>query len=145
MAEPKTGRTCSALTGTPFQRCGEQRRTEAAGPSRRHFQGSVWSLLSLQPAAAAAKALQSCPTLCDPINGSPRLLRPWDFPGKSTGVGCHCLLLLQPGDILNVCYYRHLLPSQEVRNPATGPGPPDQLTGSVPGHLQQHSQLHNNF
>ena len=23
-----------------------------------------------------------------------RLLRPWDFPGKSTGVGCHCLLLL---------------------------------------------------
>ena len=22
-----------------------------------------------------------------------RLLRPWDFPGKSTGVECHCLLL----------------------------------------------------
>ena len=22
-----------------------------------------------------------------------RLLRPWDLPGKSTGVGCHCLLL----------------------------------------------------
>ena len=21
-----------------------------------------------------------------------RLLRPWDFPGKSTGVGCHCVL-----------------------------------------------------
>ena len=83
--------------------------------------------------AAAAKSLQSCPTLCDTIDGSPpgslvpgilqartlewvaisfsnawkwkvkvksrphglqptRLLRPWDFPGKSTGVGCHCLL-----------------------------------------------------
>ena len=91
--------------------------------------------------AAAAKSLQSCPTLCDPIDGSPpgfpipgilqartlewvaisfsnawkwkvtvkslsrvrlferphgpqptRLLLPWDFPGKSTGVGCHCLL-----------------------------------------------------
>ena len=90
--------------------------------------------------AAAAKSLQSCPTLCDPIDGSPpgsavpgilqarilvwvaisfsnawkwkvkvqslsrvRLLEtPWtaayqappsmDFPGKSTGVGCHCLL-----------------------------------------------------
>ena len=87
-----------------------------------------------------AKSLQSCPTLCDPIDGSPpgsaipgilqartlewvaisfsnawkwklkvkslsrvRLLatswtsayqapRPWNFPGKSTGVGCHCLL-----------------------------------------------------
>ena len=21
-----------------------------------------------------------------------RVLRPWDFPGESTGVGCHCLL-----------------------------------------------------
>ena len=82
-------------------------------------------------AAAAAKSLQSGPTLCDPIDGSPsgilqartlewvaisfsnagkwkwsrsvvsdsspwphglqptRLLHPWDFPGKSTGVGCH--------------------------------------------------------
>ena len=91
----------------------------------------------LQPfLAAAAKSLQSCPTLCDPIDGSPpgspipgilqartlewvaisfsnvwkwscsvvsdsqrpyglqptRLLRPWDFPGNSTGVGCRCLL-----------------------------------------------------
>ena len=90
-------------------------------------------------AAAAAKSLQSCPTLCDPIDSSPpgspvpgilqarimewvaisfsnawrwkvkvkslterlwatpwtaayRLLRPWDFPGKSTRVGCHRLL-----------------------------------------------------
>ena len=90
--------------------------------------------------AAAAKSLQSCPTLCDPIDSShqalpslgfsrqehwgglpfpspmqerekwkwshsvvsdssrphglqpTRLLHPWDFPGKSTGVGCHCLL-----------------------------------------------------
>ena len=90
-------------------------------------------------AAATAKSLQSCPTLCDPIDGNPpgspipgilqartlewlaisfsnawkwkvksrsvvsdsyrphglqptRLLHPWDFPGKSTGVGYHCLL-----------------------------------------------------
>ena len=48
--------------------------------------------LPLPPAAAAAKLPQSCPTLCDPIDSSlPRLLRPWDFPGKSTGVSCHCL------------------------------------------------------
>ena len=88
----------------------------------------------------AAKLLQSCPTLCDPIDnsssGSPipgilqartlewvaisfssawkwkvkvsrsvtsdssrshglqptRLLCPWGFPGKKTGVECHCLL-----------------------------------------------------
>ena len=93
-------------------------------------------------AAAAAKSLQSCPTLCDPIDGSPpgspvpgilqartlewvamafsnawkekwkgsrlvvfdssqphglqptRLFRPGGFPGKSTGVGCHCFLHL---------------------------------------------------
>ena len=93
-------------------------------------------------AAATAKSLPSCPTLCDPRDGSPpgspslgfsrqehwhglpfpspmhesekwkwsrsvvsnsswphglqptRLLHPWDFPGKSTGVGCHCLLCL---------------------------------------------------
>jgi len=100
--------------------------------------GPCWiSILnSIYAAAAAAKSLQSCPTLCNPIDGSPsgatvpgilqartlewiaisfsnvwkwkvkvksdswwphglqptRLLRPWDFPGKSTGVGCHCLL-----------------------------------------------------
>ena len=75
--------------------------------------------------SAIAKLLQSCPTLCDPIDGSPpgspvpgksesekwmssrsvvfdslrphglqptKLLHPWDFPGKSTRVGCHCLL-----------------------------------------------------
>ena len=107
-------------------------------------------------AAAAAKSLQSCPTLCDPIDGSPpgspvpgilqartlewvamscsnawkwkvkvkslsrvwllrphglqptRLLHPWDSPGKSTGVGCHCLLqrwckgILLSGSPLNV-------------------------------------------
>ena len=42
-------------------------------------------------AAAAAKSLQSCPTLCDPIEPT-RLPHPWDSPGKNTGVGCHFLL-----------------------------------------------------
>ena len=42
--------------------------------------------------AAAAKSLQSCPTLCDPIDGSPPGSCPWDSPGKNTGVGCHFLL-----------------------------------------------------
>ena len=96
--------------------------------------------MSMLSHPAAAKSLQWCPTLCDPIDGSPpgsaipgilqartlecvaisfsnawkwkvkisrsvvsdpqqphglqpsRLLCPWDFPGKSTGVGCHFLL-----------------------------------------------------
>ena len=44
-------------------------------------------------AAAAAKSLHSCPTLCDPIGRQPtRLPLPWDSPGKNTGVGCHCFL-----------------------------------------------------
>ena len=44
-------------------------------------------------AATAAKSLQSCPTLCDPMDGSPPgSPRPWDSPGKNTGVGCHFLL-----------------------------------------------------
>ena len=30
-----------------------------------------FSLVYLEPAATAAKSLQSCPTLCDPIDGSP--------------------------------------------------------------------------
>ena len=43
--------------------------------------------------AAAAKSLQSCPTLCDPIEGSPPGSPvPGIFPGKNTGVGCHFLL-----------------------------------------------------
>ena len=43
-------------------------------------------------AAAAAKSHQSCPTLCEPIDGSPPDSRPWNSPGKNTGVGCHFLL-----------------------------------------------------
>ena len=41
-----------------------------------------------------AKSLQLCPTFCDPMDPMEpsRLLRPWDFPGKNTGVGCHFLL-----------------------------------------------------
>ena len=110
----------------------------------------MWSIHS------AAKSLQSCPTLCDPIDSSPlgfpipgilqartlewvaisfsnalkwkvkvkslsrirlerphglqptRLLRPWDFLGKSTGVGYHCLLQIYP--------YNRLLLSSVKRN-----------------------------
>ena len=47
-------------------------------------------------AAAAAKSLQSCPTLFDPIDGRDSLGFScpclWDSPGKNTGVGCRFLL-----------------------------------------------------
>ena len=46
---------------------------ETIALTRRTFVGKVMSLLfnMLSAAAAAAKSLQSCPTLCDPIDGSP--------------------------------------------------------------------------
>ena len=50
------------------------------------------SLLS-DAAAAAAESLQSCPTLCDPIDGSPPGTPvPGILQAKNTGVGCHFLL-----------------------------------------------------
>ena len=42
--------------------------------------------------AAAAKSLQSCPTLRPQRRQPIRLPRPWDSLGKNTGVGCHFFL-----------------------------------------------------
>ena len=49
------------------------------------------SLLKVK-AAAAAKSLKLCPTLCDPIDRRPPGSHPWDSPGKNTRVDCHFLL-----------------------------------------------------
>ena len=51
-----------------------------------------------------SEVAQSCPTLCDPMDT--RLLRPWGFLGKSTGVGCHFLLqgTSQPRDQTQVSH-----------------------------------------
>ena len=55
---------------------------------------------ALSPAAAAAKLLQSCPTLCDPHRRQPtRLPCPWDSLGKNTEVGCHFLLQCMKGKV----------------------------------------------
>ena len=66
------------------------------GMKSRNF-ASIWVKLALDnwqyaKRSAAAKSRQSCPTLCDPIDGSPPGSCPWDSPGKNTGVGCHFLL-----------------------------------------------------
>ena len=62
-----------------------------------------WVAISFSNACMHAKSLQSCPTLCNPTDSSPvqpygqqppRLLCPWDFLGKNTGVGCRFLLQL---------------------------------------------------
>ena len=66
-------------------------------PMNYNYQTHLLQLLKpgcsrVHAAAAAAKSLQSCLTLCDPIDGGPPSSHPWDSPGKNTGVGCHFLL-----------------------------------------------------
>ena len=56
------------------------------------FQARVleWSAITF---SWPAQSLQSRPTLCDPHRRQATSLpRPWDSPGKNTGVGCHFLL-----------------------------------------------------
>ena len=73
------------------------------------------------PATAAAKSLQSCPTLCDHIDGSPtRLPSPCDSPGKNTEVGCHfhlqCMKVKRESEVVQLC-----------------PTPSDPMDCSLPG------------
>ena len=65
------------------------------------IQKDVYCVLRNEPDGTAgnivrqreSEVAQLCPTLCNSMDSSPtRLLRPWDFPGKNTGVGCHFLL-----------------------------------------------------
>ena len=53
---------------------------------------SMQQICSMHAAAAAAKSLQSCPTVWPHRRQPTRLPRPWDSPGNNTGVGCHFLL-----------------------------------------------------
>ena len=46
----------------------------------------------MQQLSPAAKSLQSHPTVRPHRRQPTRLHRPWDSPGKNTGVGCHFLL-----------------------------------------------------
>jgi len=58
-----------------------------------HLVTEVYHWYTYNHAAAAAKSLQSCPTLCGAIDGSPPgSAVPGILPGKNAGVGCHFLL-----------------------------------------------------
>ena len=60
-----------------------------------------------------AQLLQSCPTLCDPMDTQPAgLLCKLDFSGKNTGLGCHALLqgiFLTPGSNPHLLHCRWIL------------------------------------
>ena len=47
---------------------------------------AAWRFFAIVQPGKWSEVAQSCPTLCDPMDC---ILGPWDFPGKSTGVGCH--------------------------------------------------------
>ena len=60
-----------------------------------------WSGLPFpSPVHESEKWKWSCSVVSDSLQPRglqpTRPLRPWDFPGKSTGVGCHCLLWTKP-------------------------------------------------
>ena len=60
-----------------------------------NFSTPTWNdrFYLMTAAAAAAKSLQLCLTLCDPHRLLPtRFLCPWNSPGDNTGVCCHFLL-----------------------------------------------------
>ena len=56
---------------------------------------------------AAAKLLQSCPTLRPHRQQPTRLPCPWDSPGKNTGVGCHfflqCMKVKSESEVAQLC------------------------------------------
>jgi len=70
--------------------------------------------------------IQSCRTLCDPIDCSPpRLLCSWNSPGKNTGVGCPFLLQrifltqeLNPGFLH--CGQRYQIPYKLIKGKKQG-------------------------
>ena len=57
--------------------------------------------------AAAAKALQLCRTLGPHRQQPTRLPRPWDSPGKNTGVGCYfflqCMKVKRESEVAQSC------------------------------------------
>ena len=76
--------------------------------TRRTFVGKVMSLLfNMLSAAAAAASLQLCPTLQPHRQQPPRLLCPWDSPGKNTGMGCHfhlqCMKVKSESEVAQLC------------------------------------------
>ena len=57
------------------------------------IKASTHAIYICMHACMYAKSLQSCPTLCDPMDCSPPGSSVHgDSPGKGTGVGCHALL-----------------------------------------------------
>ena len=85
-----------------------EKATLQAPPSVGFSRQEHWSGLPFpSPMHESEKWKGSCSVMSDswrPHGLQPtRLLRPWDFPGKSTGVGRHCLLHVAANGIIPFC------------------------------------------
>ena len=87
---------------SPRERAGSRGASQGAQAlaSHQRCQRDDGSRVTLSPCApwnsmkeSESEVAQSCPTLCDPTDcslpGSEEPLSPWNFLGKSTGVGSH--------------------------------------------------------
>ena len=77
---------------SPVSRSSHSSPKIVASPKTQALESGVSVCPKTCIAAAAAKSLQLCPTLCNPRRQPTRLPHPWDSPGKNNGVGCHFLL-----------------------------------------------------
>ena len=86
-------RLCGDLDGTEIQDRGDV-GTHIADPSCCTAEtSSLVKQLLVAVVCCCCSATKSHPTLMQPHGLQPtRLPRPWDFPGKKTAVGSHCLL-----------------------------------------------------
>ena len=104
------------------------------------FPQCVQGLKSTLPLCTHAQSLQSCPTLCDPVDSSPPSYSVHgDSPGKNTEVGCHALPRgIFPAQGSNWCLLC-LLHWQAVSLPLAPPGKPLHWPQSNPN--LSHPQL----
>jgi len=79
--------------------------------------------------AVAAKSLQSCQTLQPHRRKPTRLCRPWDSPGKNTGVCCHflphCMKVKSESEVTQSCptlWWPHGLQPTRLLHPWDFPG-----------------------
>ena len=90
--------------------------------ANKHMKRCSTSLIT----AAAAKSLQSCPTVQPHRQQPTRLLRPWDSPGKNTRVGCHflfqCMQMKSESEVTTVNPMDCSLPGSSVHGKSTGVG-----------------------
>ena len=119
-----TGVGCHALLQGIFL-------TQGSNPCLLHWQVGSLPLSHLGITIyrlAAAKSLQSCPTLQPHRWQSTRLPRPWESPGKNIGMGCH--FLFQCMKMESESEFTQLCPTLHDPMECSPPG------SSVPGILQ---------